>query len=271
MGGGQPALEHTLNGDQLDSYEKDGFLVLPDYMPEMVAPLLKEIDNLKVSMAGNEELYSEPGSEEVRTIFKPFAYSQLIDRFSRHPKVLNVAQQLLGSEVYITQSRVNVKPAYKGKSFAWHSDFETWHVEDGMPRMRAVTAWIMLTENNEFNGPLYVIPGSHKDFVSCAGTTGVKNYTQSLKAQTAGVPQPETMDKILENREIAGVHGRPGTVVFHECNIIHGSPDNISGQPRTLLMFVYNSCENKLVDPYCDQPPRPHYLRNPDATAVTAT
>ena len=260
---------HTLSRSQLQSYSEDGFIVLPDYMPEMAAPLLDEIKRLKKSMADKEELVTEPDSQNIRSLFKPHKYSALIDRFSRHPKILNIAKQILGSDVHITQARVNVKPAYRGRSFAWHSDFETWHVEDGMPRMRAVTAWIMLTENSEFNGPLFVIPGSHELFVSCSGSTDDKNYTRSLKMQQAGVPHTETMQQILNNRTIKSIHGKPGTVVFHECNLMHGSPDNISGMPRTVLMFVYNSCENALEKPFSYKAPRPEYLRNPDARAIT--
>jgi ectoine hydroxylase len=259
-----------LNADQIDFYDENGFLKLPDYMPEAVAPLSAEIEPLKKMTAGGSELITEPDGDGIRSIYRPHAYSALIDRFSRHPKILNVAKQLLGSDVYITQSRVNLKPAFGGRSFAWHSDFETWHVEDGMPRMRSLTAWIMLTENNEFNGPMYVIPGSHKHYVSCAGTTGKKNYIQSLKRQQAGVPRPETMQQLLEDRGIHSIRGNPGTVVFHECNIMHASPDNISGMPRTVLMFVYNSCDNALTQPFSYQSPRPEYLRNPDTTPLKA-
>ena len=268
-GKSSPGDKHTLNETQLDSYNENGFIILPDYMPEMVEPLQNEIKLLKKSMAQRKELITEPDSQGIRSIFKPHAFSSLVERFSRHPQLLNIARQILGSEVYITQARVNVKPAYKGRSFAWHSDFETWHVEDGMPRMRAVTAWIMLNENNEFNGPLYVIPGSHKEYVSCAGSTDEKNYTKSLKKQQAGVPQIETMQQMFQNRNIHGIHGNPGTVVFHDCNTMHGSPDNISGMPRVVLMFVYNSCDNALLQPYGFQSPRPEFLRNPDATAIS--
>lgn len=260
----------TLKGSQLNSYRENGFIVLPEYMPEMVEPLLDEIKDLKSSMANKDELITEHDSKDVRSIFGPHKHSELIERFSRHPKILNITKQLLASDVYITQARVNVKPAYRGRSFAWHSDFETWHVEDGMPRMRAVTAWIMLTENNEFNGPLYVIPGSHKLYVSCSGRTDEKNYTKSLKVQQAGVPHPNTMQKLFHDRAIKSIHGKPGTLVFHECNLMHGSPDNISDLPRIVLMFVYNSCDNALVKPYSYKSPRPAYLRNPDATAINA-
>lgn len=262
--------DRALNSSQLDSYRENGFIVLPEFVPEMVEPILDEIKYLKNSMAQNDELIIEPDSKDVRSIFRPHKYSELIDRFSRHPKILNIAKQLLASDVYITQARVNVKPAYRGRSFAWHSDFETWHVEDGMPRMRAVTAWIMLTENNEFNGPLYVIPGSHESYVSCSGCTDEKNHANSLKVQQAGVPHPETMQKMFHDQTIKSIHGKPGTVVFHECNLMHGSPDNISSLPRTVLMFVYNSCDNALVQPFSYKSPRPGYLRNPDAAAINA-
>lgn len=263
-----PNMPRPLADEPLDFYADNGYLVLPDYMPEMVQPLLNEIDCLQERLRGREECVTEPGSDNVRTIFKPFDYSSLVNDFFRHPKIINVARQLLGSDVYMMQSRVNIKPAFRGRSFAWHSDFETWHVEDGMPRMRAVTAWIMLTENHEYNGPLYVVPGSHKDYVSCAGRTGVDNYKTSLKEQKLGVPQPYTMQGILADRSIQAVTGRPGTVVFHECNILHGSPDNISADPRTILMCVYNSVENRPVKPFGGLAPRPDFLSNRDQRAV---
>ncbi|MGM8228807.1 phytanoyl-CoA dioxygenase family protein [Cellvibrio sp. ARAG 10.3] len=262
--------EKPLAKDSLDFYADNGFLVLPDYLPEQVEPLLAEIESLKKNMVGEEALVSEPGSREVRTIFKPFQYSDVIRNFFRDPKILDVARQLLGSDVYMMQSRVNIKPAYTGRSFAWHSDFETWHVEDGMPRMRAVTAWIMLTENHEHNGPLYVIPGSHQLYVSCAGQTGAENYKTSLKAQKLGVPQPDTMNEILATRDIKAITGKPGTVVFHECNILHGSPDNISNDPRTILMCVYNSVLNKPVAPFGGLEPRPDFLSNRDQRPITS-
>lgn len=63
------------------------------------------------------------------------------------PRLLDIAQFLLDDEVYIHQSRLNYKPGFRGKEFYWHSDFETWHVEDGMPRLRALSISITLTEN----------------------------------------------------------------------------------------------------------------------------
>ena len=92
----------------------------------------------------------------------------MLARLTRDPRLVNVARQILGSEVYVHQSRANMKPGFKGKEFYWHSDFETWHVEDGMPAMRALSCSVLLTDNNANNGPLMLVPGSHRQFISAS-------------------------------------------------------------------------------------------------------
>lgn len=267
-GSGQATGPYGLTPQQVAHYRDKGFVILPGLMEDVLEDIRRETQSLHTSMQGREELYTEPDSGELRTIFKPDAYSEVIARIARDRRLLDPVKQLLGSDVCVTQSRINRKPAFKGRSFAWHSDFETWHVEDGMRHMRAVTAWIMLTDNHQYNGPLYVIPGSHKKFVACGGTTGRENYKTSLKIQKAGVPHPDTMTELLDTHRIEGIYGKAGTLVLHECNILHGSPDNISGDPRALLMFVYNSADNPLEAPFSDQPPRPHYLADREAEVL---
>ena len=254
------SFDGPLSRAQIESYQHSGYLVLPQYMPEFVEPLKREMAPLRQQLEGTDKLVLEMDSDTVRTVFDPFGHSELVQQFFQHPKILGIAEQLLGSKAHMMQSRINVKPAFTGRSFAWHSDFETWHVEDGMPHMRALTAWIMLSDCTEHNGPLYVIPGSHQEFISCAGKTGEDNFKTSLRKQTLGVPSKNTMRKVLNRRQIESITGRTGTVVFHECNLLHGSPDNISADSRTVLMGVFNSVENPVGRPFGAKRERPEYL-----------
>lgn len=84
------------------------------------------------------EVIREPGSDEIRSIFAVHREG-LFRQLANHPRILPIVQQILGSQVYVHQSRINFKQGFTGKEFYWHSDFETWHVEDGMPRMRALS------------------------------------------------------------------------------------------------------------------------------------
>ncbi len=90
--------------------------------------------------------------------------------------------------MYIHQSRINYKSGFRGREFYWHSDFETWHVEDGLPAMRTLSCSVSLTPNTEHNGPLMVIPGSHRKYVACIGETPENHNLKSLRMQEYGVP-----------------------------------------------------------------------------------
>lgn len=248
---------------QLQAYEQDGFLVLDGlFESREVDGWLAEIERLMHApdIRAREEAIREKGSDAVRSIFRVHALSPMLGRVMRDPRIADIARQLLGSEVYIHQSRANLKPGFKGKEFYWHSDFETWHIEDGMPAMRAVSCSILLTENTVCNGPLMLIPGSHRQFVSCVGRTPDAHYKDSLRRQEYGVPDPISLQLLAEQGGIRAVTGRPGTVVFFDCNTMHASAGNLSPWPRANLFTVYNSVENRLATPRYGLAPRPEHV-----------
>jgi ectoine hydroxylase len=213
---------------------------------------------------------TEPQSGDIRSVFMLHRVNELFVEFSRDERMLGIAQQLLGSEVYVHQSRINFKPGFTGREFSWHSDFETWHAEDGLPRMRTVSFSVTLTENNPFNGSLMLIPGSHKKFISCVGRTPADNYKQSLKQQEYGVPDHETITRFVEEGGIEMPTGPAGSLLIFDCNVLHGSNSNISPYPRSNVFMVYNSVENAPADPpYAADTLRPAFLGERDTAPLT--
>lgn len=252
-----------LSEEELDEFDRKGFLSFENFFDkEEMDAFIQELreyeedEDLKLS----EGTVLEPGKQEIRSIFGIHQVSDRFSRLTREPRLLAMVQQILGSDVYIHQSRINYKPGFKGKGFDWHSDFETWHSEDGMPRMRSLSCSIILTDNGEFNGPLMLIPGSHKQFVPFVGRTPEDNYKESLKSQDIGVPDAASLKKLMLENDIEAPKGDSGSLVMFECNTLHGSNINMSCWPRSNLFFVYNSVENTLHDPYCGNKPRPEFL-----------
>jgi ectoine hydroxylase len=260
---GDAAGENALRADEADYFEANGFIVFPEFFSEEEVRTLNDaFEALKndEELKRREEYITEPGSDELRSIFSQHLFEPRFASLGRDRRILDKVEQILGSKAYIHHSRINIKPAYRGKSFPWHSDFETWHAEDGVPHCRMVTAWVMLTENTHFNGPLYLIPGSHRRYVSCAGETPEGNYRESLKNQRYGVPSLEAIETFCKERELVAALGKPGTLVLHDGNVLHASPDNISPDPRTNAFFVYNSVENLPVSPFAASEPRAPFL-----------
>lgn len=247
---------------EYSSWCSNGYLVIDDLFSTWhVDQLAKASRALQEdrSLSVREEAITENGSQELRSLFRPQDFSEEIRAVAHHPRLLAIAEFLLDSPVYLHQSRINFKPAFRGKDFWWHSDFETWHAEDGLPGMRTVSISISLTDNTVHNGPLLLVPGSQRYFVSCPGETPVDHFRSSLREQQLGTPD-EICLKTLVTRGIDAATGLAGTVTIFDCNIMHGSGSNITPWPRSNLFFVYNSVENLPVDPFCGQAPRPAFV-----------
>lgn len=260
---GGTAKTPALNQAQRDAYSSNGFLFLPQlFSQEEVSRLYQEMQAMREDFTGQgrEEVIAEPGSGEVRSIFNVHRLNDLFANLVRDPRVLNIAREILGSDVYIHQSRINYKPGFKGKEFYWHSDFETWHSEDGMPAMRALSCSILLTDNDAHNGPLMLIPGSHRHFIACSGKTPDEHYKKSLKKQEYGVPDETLLRYLADMGGITSCTGKAGSVVFFDCNTMHGSNSNITPNPRSNIFFVYNSIENQLGAPQDGLKPRPEFV-----------
>lgn len=252
-----------LSESQLNDYIDHGYLHFDDLIsPEEVQTYLDELQRLRADEAikDADEAVIEPGSRELRSLFAVHRSSPVLKRLAHHPKLVAIARQLLGSEVYIHQSRVNYKGGFRGKEFYWHSDFETWHVEDGIPAMRMVSCSIALTANTPYNGPLMIMPGSHHRYVSCVGATPENHYKISLQQQDIGVPDDESLTQLVEEYGITAPTGLAGSVTFFECNVMHGSNSNITPLPRSNVFMVFNSIDNTPVEPFCGLPPRPDFI-----------
>ncbi|MFN3209249.1 MAG: phytanoyl-CoA dioxygenase family protein [Roseovarius sp.] len=260
---------------EAEHYAENGYLVRRDMFDADELKVLTETADLLREGGGDipdNDLIREPDSDAVRTVFRLDEHSKAFRRLACDRRLAGVAEFLLGDEVYLHQSRLNYKPGFAGKEFYWHSDFETWHAEDGMPRMRAVSASVLLTPNGPHNGPLLLVPGSQDVFISCVGETPEDNHATSLKEQKVGVPQPETIDRMARKAGgIASAEGETGTVIFFDCNTLHGSNGNITPDPRANAFFVYNAMSNTLTRPYAARGPRPDFLANREAPEAIRT
>ena len=67
------------------------------------------------------------------------------------------------------QYKINAKAAFEGNVWQWHQDYGTWARDDGMPQPRAMNIAVFMDEVMPINGPLMLVPRSHKHGVLSAG------------------------------------------------------------------------------------------------------
>ncbi|GAA3363577.1 ectoine hydroxylase [Saccharopolyspora gregorii] len=260
------------SAEDLAAHDEKGFHTVPDLLsPAEVQEYWQELDRLTrdPEVRADERTVVEKNSGQVRSLFEVHRTSELIAGLVRDPRVLDRARQILGSDVYVHQSRINYMPGFKGSGFYWHSDFETWHAEDGLPAPRAVSMSVALTDNYPFNGGLMVMPGAQRTYVSCAGRTPGDNYKSSLKEQKVGVPGEDDITRLGYEHGIEQFTGPAGSALWFDSNTMHGSGNNITPFPRSNIFIVFNSVHNAPVAPFAAERPRPEFVAARDTAPIT--
>ena len=151
-----------LSEAELEEFGDRGFLVLENLFSAAEVAVLRAAlpAILADDCAAN---IREKGSGEVRTAMGLHLRSPVFDRLVRHPRLLMPAMQIAGDRLYVQQVKVNAKAPFSGEVWQWHYDFATHHGEDGVPAPLALNLHVLLDDVTEFNGPLWFIPGSHRD------------------------------------------------------------------------------------------------------------
>ena len=227
-----------LTDEQLKRFEEEGYLFLPDvFAPEEVKVLMDEVPGIFDDP--REEVWRE-SSGVARTAFAAQTYNEAFRRLGRHPRLVEPVMQILGGPVYMHQFKINAKAAFEGEVWQWHQDYGTWARDDLMPEPRAMNIALFLEEVTPVNGPLMIIPRSHKEGVQEAGhdleTTSYPLWTLN-KA---------TVRRLADAGGIVAPTGKPGSILMFHANLVHASSPNISPWGRTIVYLSLCHVDNHI-------------------------
>ncbi|MEM9538317.1 MAG: phytanoyl-CoA dioxygenase family protein [Cyanobacteria bacterium P01_E01_bin.42] len=255
-----------LTKEQHQEYISRGFVLLESWLTkEEIGHIKAEIPKIYPNSSLGVVLESD--SHTLRAVHGEKLFTnKIFQRLSRLPRLVQLAKDILDSEIYIHQFKITAKRAFQGDVWQWHQDYQYWLEKDGMPTDRAVNIVIFLDEVNEFNGPLMLIPFSHKE-----GILKIRKMQSSLGWQAHITPQLEdTTDsleikRLVEKYGIDAPKGLAGSVLCFHPTSVHGSGVNMSPFDRGLVILSYNSINNTLRR---IENPRPNFLGNRDFTPL---
>ncbi len=169
-------------------------------------------------------LWNEPGDDSFGAV-------------ARGERLVRAAEILLGGEVYHYHSKITMKRPGSGGTWVWHQDYGYWY-SNGCLRPDMLTVAIPLTPNNEANGCLNVLAGSHLMGRVDHGFVGKQTGADPSRVAAA----EQRLDRVAFEAE-------PGDVMFFHSNTLHTSAPNRSDSDRHLLLVAYNARSN---DPYLE-------------------
>ena len=211
-------------------YNKTGYLIVDDvFSADEIAAMRVKIDSLVADAAGlidHDSVYDlepshAPTKPRVRRIKEPYNVDPLFRSMAEHPNLIAVLSRLIGPDLRLHGGKINIKAAEYGSPVEWHQDWAFYpHTNDDV-----LAIGVMLDDMTEENGPLLIMPGSHK------GPT----YDHHVDGVFAGAIDPDVCP--LDFSTAARVTGRAGACSFHHVRAIHGSEQNRSGRDRMLLLY----------------------------------
>lgn len=231
-----------LSEAQIEQCHRQGYVTVPGLFTRAEVDVLNRALDEFIDARRPEAHMQRRGSEAPRLIYAADRYSDPFRRLSLHPRWIVPARQLLGSDVYIHQLRINPKAPFDGESFWWHQDYGTWSLEDGMPTPRALMIALYLDDVDATNGPLLVIPGSHHH-----GHVDQTNPDRNPGGYTVADIERPVIAELAAKHGIEAMTFSAGSVMFMNCNLVHASPENLTPRRRTIVYINANSVDNRIT------------------------
>ena len=197
---------------EIDSFREQGFLPGIDVFSEA------ECDAFRSRV----EAFEQARPEAVRWAFdiKTNLLFDWVYELSRDSRLLDAIEDLIGSDVLLTNSIFRIKEPESATFYGWHQDAARIRVEPGF-----VLAFVAISESTPENGCLRVIPGSQHEVQPFE----LVGYADRQVARVREVDESRTVDLVLAKGQVGLLH----------CNTIHGSNPNRSSERRVGLINDY--------------------------------
>ena len=225
-----------LTAAQIEEYNEIGAIVVPDVLtPEEVARLRAVTGGFVErarGLTGHNEIYDLEDSHtaetpRVRRIKAAHLHDPAYGDLTRHPKILAVLKDLWGPDIRFDTAKLNLKCAGFGAPVEWHQDWAFYpHTNDDL-----AAVGVMFDDMAMENGPLTIIPGSHRGPV----------YDHHADGVFCGAMDPSNRD--VDYSKAVPLLGQAGSITVHHVRAVHGSAPNLSKNDRRLLLFQFRSAD----------------------------
>jgi hypothetical protein len=194
--------------------------------------LVKDFFEKSKSVNENNNIYDlEDGhcatSPRLKRIKQPHQHSDFFWDIIKQSKIEGILIDLLGKDISLKTSKLNTKAPGGGAAVEWHQDWAFYpHTNDNV-----LALGLMLNDVDIDNGPLMVIPESHKGPVLSHNNNGV----------FCGAINPD--DKFFDIDKAVTLTGKARSMTIHHARTLHGSAPNNSEKDRLVLFYECNSAD----------------------------
>ena len=148
-------------------------------------------------------------------------------------RLLDIAEQYVGSDIALFASHYISKPPGDGQPVLWHQDGSYCPLDP----MEVVTLWLAVDDSLPENGCMRVIPG----------TQHMQLHEMKRHTEEANVLSSRLDPELVEEDRAVDIVVPAGGVSVHHPNIVHGSNANTSDRRRGGLTIRYIPTTTRIV------------------------
>ncbi|MGE0225791.1 MAG: phytanoyl-CoA dioxygenase family protein [Acetobacteraceae bacterium] len=221
---------------QIEEYNEVGAIVVPDILTPAEVQRLRDVTDAFVEgargLTAHTDIYDledshTPDNPRVRRIKKAHDAHPDYGALVRHPKIVAALQSLWGPNLRFDTAKLNLKSAGFGAPVEWHQDWAFYpHTNDDL-----AAVGVMFDDMAMENGPLMIIPGSHRGPV----------YDHHANGVFCGAMDPANQD--VDYASAIPLLGKAGSITIHHVRAVHGSAPNVSDRDRRLLLFQFRTAD----------------------------
>jgi len=244
----------VLSSEELERFERDGFLLLPQFADHEMCDTIKDIAvahlKHKVPPIETETEYVSKSKEErkrisdakshlqervtVRRLRQVYHRDRVFKEWMESEKIRPILKQILKENPTITIAHHNsimTKMPHTSTQTMWHQDFRYWHFEGD----NLVSVWLALDSEDNQNGVLEFIPGSHKMKFDISQFDEKEYFKEDIE------PNISLIDtKVSHNLQ-------KGDVVLFHCKLLHRANKNTTNEPKISFVYTVKGSSNKAL------------------------
>ena len=172
------------------------------------------------------------GGHTIRRLLLAYSRDASFREWAKNKVVKKILQQLLLSEdVYLLQSHHNCimtkQPQYSSQT-GWHRDIRYWKFSDDL----LINSWLAMGDENNANGCLKVLPGTH-----------VYQVTGDMVDKELFLNQNNLQAKAWLDGAV-DVELAAGDVLFFHAGLFHAANHNQTDQAKFSLVNSYHGKDN---------------------------
>jgi phytanoyl-CoA hydroxylase len=227
--------QFQLTAQQTDEYEKDGYLIIRNFLSGEEVNKLYKIALADDAMRKHSFDLNDQSGKKTKLALWYTPGNDAYGLLSRSKRLIESVDKLMDGDAAVCHfhSKLMQKEPRVGGAWEWHQDYGYWYKNEFLFPNQMISVMIAITDANKENGCLQVIKGTHK----------MGRIEHGFAGEQVGASQ-HYVDLALKTMPLIYVELKAGDALFFHSNILHRSEANLSATSRWSFISCYNRSSN---------------------------